>query len=511
MHKTRLWLTSFFLLTASLLYAQEATKNETPAPEMKEEVSVTSHKITVGGQNLSYVAKAGTYVIRNDLGKPTASVFYIAYTLEPVEKSESRPVTFCFNGGPGSCSIWLNLGAFGPKRVVMEGIGYPSLPYRLEDNPFTLLPVTDLVFIDAVATGFSRPAPGEDSKQFFGYDGDVAVMADFIRMYLDRENRWNSPKFLAGESYGTARAAGLAGNLFYKRHIGLNGVLLFSSVLDFAVFNDFLTYTRYLPSYAAVAWHYKMLDESYLSKSLPDFLHEVEHFALYDYTPALLEGDRLPKEKRAEILKKLSGYTGLSTTYLDRAEFGVSVHEFAKELLRNKERTVGRFDGRILGVDANLNGYSFEYDPSFALLLAPFTALSNSYIREELNYHTDLEYRLFGNVGNWKYTDGDNQALEVASSLRKTMLKNPNLNVFVASGYFDLAIPYFATDITFATMGLPPIFQSHVTQKKYYSGHMMYLEKSSEQQFSQDVKEFIDNTVNQPTRVITLDGIGQLP
>lgn len=481
-------------------------KVEAPA-EVKEETSITQHKMTVGGKELSYTAKAGTYAIRKEQDKPLASMFYVAYTLDNPDTSQPRPVTFCFNGGPGSSSVWLHLGAFGPQRIAVDGIGYPALPHHLEDNPHTLLTSTDLVFIDPIATGYSRPAPGEDAKQFFGYEEDVASVAEFIRLYLIREERWESPKFLAGESYGTTRAAGLAGHLLNKNRIGVQGIILVSSVLDFTVFQDSLSYIRYLPTFAAMAWQYRLLAPEYQNKALTDFLPEVETFAVEEYAPGILQGDELAPEKRQRLLEKLSAYTSLSKDYLDRADLCVPMDEFNKELLRKRDRTIGRFDGRYLGIDYNRNASSYEYDPSLAAVFNGFMATISNYLRKDLKYVTDLDYRVLAEVGPWKYTEGDNQLLDVSRILRRSIVRNPNLNVFVASGYFDLAIPYFSTKLTFNTMGLPHVLRQNVTLKNYQGGHMIFLERDTQKILNQDITQFIEKTAHEPVLMITMEGI----
>src|SRR5258706_11020812 len=356
----------------------------------EEKVVQTKHTIRIGGQEIKYTATAGTILLKLEDGTPKASVFYVAYTRDDVSDSAKRPVTFTFNGGPGSASIWLHLGAFGPRRVEMGDAGalLPP-PYRLVDNEYSLLDVTDLVFIDPVSTGYSRAVPGEAPKQFHGIEEDIQSVGDFIRLYATRNKRWTSPKFLAGESYGTTRAAGLSGYLQQRYGMYLNGIILISSILNFqtAEFdtgND-LPYVLYLPTYTAIAWYHKKL-QSDLQGDLQKAIAESKAFAVGSYADALMAGDALPAAKRTEIAQKLSRLTGISADYIDRADLRIEIQRFDKELMKSERRTVGRLDGRFTGIDADAAGEQPDYDPSLAAIVGPYTATLNEYVRGELKF-----------------------------------------------------------------------------------------------------------------------------
>jgi carboxypeptidase C (cathepsin A) len=421
----------------------------------------------------------------------------VAYRRDDVEDQARRPLTFSFNGGPGSSSVWLHLGVLGPRRVEMGDAG--SLlppPYRLVDNEFSLLDVTDLVFIDPVSTGFSRPAPGEKAKQFHNFKKDIGSVGDFIRLYTTRYQRWHSPKFLIGESYGTTRAAGLSGYLQDRHGMYLNGIMLVSSILDFGTAdfhpgND-LPHILYLPTYAATAWYHQRLDAQ-LQKDLHGLLDEVEAFALDEYTTALMKGAALTAKERAAIIKRLARYTGLSADYLDRVNLRIEIMRFTKELLRDQRRTVGRLDSRFTGIDRDAGGETFEYDPSMASITGPYTAAFNDYVRRELQFESDLPYEVLNFKANeqWSFGQHENRYVEVAETLRKAMTTNPYLKVFVANGYYDLATPYFATEYTVTHLSLDPSLQPNISMGYYEAGHMMYIHQPSLAQLKQDLAAFI--------------------
>src|SRR5712664_502376 len=361
---------TLFLFGMNLCFAQqppsqpekaaEKPKEEKKPPTPEEKIVQTKHSLKIGGQEIKYTATAGTILLKLDDGTPKASVFYVAYTKDDVSDTTKRPVTFTFNGGPGAASIWLHLGAFGPRRVEMGDAG--SLlppPYKLVDNESSLLDLTDMVFIDPVSTGFSRAVPGEAPKQFHGIEEDIQSVGDFIRLYATRNKRWTSPKFLAGESYGTTRAAGLSGYLQQRYGMYLNGIILISSILNFqtAEFdtgND-LPYILYLPTYTAIAWYHKKLSAD-LQGDLQKAIEESKAFATGAYADALMAGDALPAAKRTEIAAKLSRLTGISAEYIDRADLRIEIQRFDKELMKSERRTVGRLDGRFTGIDADAAG-----------------------------------------------------------------------------------------------------------------------------------------------------------
>lgn len=495
----------FILPFSSLVQAEEVVdkaKTEKEGKEcqnkvLKEETSETSHVITINGVEIKYKAYAGTMVLKDDKEDTKASFFYVAYIKEGEESKAERPITFCFNGGPGSSSIWLHMGVFGPKRVRFDDEGVAQPPYRLVENEFCFLDVTDLVFIDPVSTGYSRPAYNEDPKQFHGVDGDVKWVAEFIRLYTTRNSRWDSPKFIAGESYGTTRAASLASYLHNEFFYYLNGVILVSSVLNFQTLdfdsgND-LSFIVFLPSYTATAWYHKKLAPE-LQNDFKKTLQEAERFALQEYALALMQGDSLEPAKRKEVIKKIAFYTGLSETYIEKANMRVCMSRFSKQLLHDQNRIVGRFDSRFKGIDQDMCADSGNDDPSAEAVLGAFTAAFNTYVRTDLKWEKDAEYKVLANVFPWNYGKM-NKYLNVSDALCDVMTKNPALKVFVANGYYDLATPYFATSYTFSHLGLDPSLRNHVSMEYYPAGHMLYTHRASLEKFKNDVSGFIKTTL----------------
>lgn len=475
--------------------AAEKPKDE-KKPPLEDKVVQTKHSARIGGQEIKYTVTAGTMVMKTEEGDPKATIFYMAYTRDDVNDLSQRPIMFTFNGGPGSSSVWLHLGAFGPRRVEMGDAGalLPP-PYKLVDNESSLLDVTDLVFIDPVSTGFSRPAPGESPNQFHGVQEDVQSVGDFIRLYATRNKRWSSPKFLAGESYGTTRAAGLSGYLQQRHGMYLNGIILVSTILNFqtADFNsgNDLPYILYLPTYTAIAWYHKRLPGD-LQSDLKKAVQESEDFANGEYTLALMAGDALPSAKHAEIVKKLARLTGLSEDYIERTNMRVEIERFTKELLRAQRRTVGRIDGRFLGIDLDAAGEGPEYDPSISAIMGPYTAALNDYVRGDLKFDSDLPYEILtGRVAPWSFKPYENRYVDVAETLRSAMTQNPFLRVFVAKGYYDLATPFFAADYTFDHLGLDPSLKNHISGAYYESGHMVYAHLPSLAKLKQDTSQFI--------------------
>lgn len=464
----------------------------------QEELVETIHEIRVGDQLISYKACVGSLLLKDKDCSPKANVFFTSYTKTNTTGANKRPVTFCFNGGPGSSSVWLHLGFAGPKRIYLQEDGTPPPPpYKLIENNYSLLDTTDLVFIDPVSTGYSRAIPEESAKCFHGVEEDVKAVSEFIRLYLTHFNRWQSPKFLMGESYGTTRAVGVAGYLHEEEFIDINGIILISTVLNFQSINsntgNDLPYLLFLPSYTATALYHKKLPEAML-KDPAKTLQMACDFATQEYSVALFKGNLLPQEEKEAIIKKLAAFTGLSPEYVDRSNLRIDLPYFAKELLRSEKRTVGRFDSRVIGIDSDSAGGCFEYDPSMDLIAGAFTTSINEYLRNDLNYVKDTQYKILTDVFPWKY-NVSNQYLNMTETLRSVMTKNPHLQVFVSSGYYDCATPFFATEYTFHHLGLDPSLASHVTLRNYEGGHMMYTNLSSLIQMKKDLSSFYQTTL----------------
>ncbi|MCK6523972.1 peptidase S10 [Myxococcota bacterium] len=431
-------------------------------------------EVTVRGEALPYKVKVEGLVLRHeDEGHAQVRVGVTSY-VRPGASPAERPITFCFNGGPGSSSVWLHLGAFGPRRVVLHPELSPRPPYTLTDNAFTLFEESDLVFVDPPSTGWSRAQPGQDPKTWHGVTADVEAMSELIRLVLTRDGRWASPVFLAGESYGTTRVAAIALRLHERFGVSLSGLVLISCALDIGALefhpgND-LPYVVILPTLAATAWYHLGREGD-----LAELLSEVEEFALEDYGPALMKGARLPADERRVIAERLSLFLGLSREYIERCDLRVSLERFVKELLRDRRRTVGRLDGRYVGVDRDGGGETFEYDPSFSAILGPYTAALHQHMHS-LGVHREEEYRIITEkVNPWRWDGAENRALNVSESLRKVMVQQPHLKVFAASGVFDLATPFMATDHTFDHLALDGSLQDRIQHERYAAGHMMYV------------------------------------
>ncbi|HTI73089.1 MAG TPA: peptidase S10 [Candidatus Limnocylindria bacterium] len=465
-------------------------------PDSHEKVVVTTNSVVVGGQKIDYLARAGTLVLKNNEEKPAAAIFYVAYTRTNVADPKNRPITFSFNGGPGSSSVWLHLGLLGPRRVRLEDGGHPiAPPYSLVDNEYSLLDETDLVFIDPVSTGFSRAIKPDDAKNYHGLDEDIRSVADFIRLYLTRNGRWESPKFIIGESYGTTRAAGLSGELRGRHFINVNGIMLVSSVLNFQTLefeegND-LPYVVYLPSYTATAWYYKKLAPDLQARPLTNVLAEVEAFAAGDYNHALLLGDGLPAAERQSAISRYARLTGLSETFVERSNLRVPLGRFAVELLRDRNEVVGRFDSRYSGKVRDRIANEMPYDPSGTAVFGPFTSTFNQYVRAELKFEQDTPYEILtGKVHPWKW-GSENSYVNVAGTLAESLTENPFLKVHVSCGYYDLATPYFAARYTFNHLGVDPSLLKNVILDDYTAGHMMYVNPVDLQKQKGDLARFI--------------------
>jgi carboxypeptidase C (cathepsin A) len=497
---------SFFFfsmcLFSSFLFAEENSKKDkeqqTRCQNLQEEAIETFHEVIINDQPVSYKAIAGHLVLKNDKCDPTASIFYVSYTREGMKDSKQRPITFCFNGGPGSSSIWLHVGIFGPKRIDLTEHKEAVPPYQLIDNEYSILDLTDLVFIDPVSTGFSQAIPSEDAKKFHGVEEDIKSIAEFIRLYVTHYNRWDSPKFIAGESYGTTRAAGLADYLHDHDYMYINGLVFISTVLNFQSLdfgnNNDLSYLLYLPSFTAAAWYHKKLSPD-LQEDFYRAIEESKNFVFNEYTLALFKGDLITQEEKENIIKKLARYTGLSQEYIEQSNMRITIWRFVKELLRHQRRTIGRFDSRFKGIDADATSDHFEYDPSANIIFGAFTATFNFYLRNNLKYSKDQHYKILSNVHPWDYGPATNQHFNMSEDLRAVMTKNSYLRVFVANGYFDLATPFFATEYTFNHLGLDSTLRQHVTMHHYEAGHMMYIHRPSLIKLKKDLSQFYLHTL----------------
>lgn len=479
-----------------------ATPSATPVerdPAMQDlPPVVTRHEIRIGGRALRYTVTTGIMPLRNLAGETEARIFYMAYTLDGVGDRSQRPLMFSFNGGPGSASVWLHMGALGPRRVAMLDDGQmPPPPYRLVDNESTWLDFTDLVFIDPVGTGYSRAAKPELGSRYFGLQGDIQSVGEFIRLYLARNERWTSPLFLVGESYGTTRAAGLSGYLV-EHGIAFNGIILISTILNFETTNfgkgNDLPYVLFLPTYTAIAWYHKKLPPD-LQTDLRKTLDEVERWAATDYTIALAKGDRLTPSERQEVIDRLNRYTGLDKRFIDQSDLRIEIQRFDKELLRDEHRTVGRLDGRFKGIDALAVSERPDFDPSLAAIRPPYTATFNNYVRAELGFRSDLEYYILGGgIGRWDF-GAENSYADTSEALRSAFAKNPYMRLMVACGYYDLATPYFAAQYTLKHMGLDPSLRDHVTLSYYEAGHMVYIDKNSLAQLKRNAADFVQGAL----------------
>ncbi len=488
-------LIGLFLAVAVPLEALQQQSVEPPEEEkasgeaalLPDEPVVTSHTAQIKGQTVRYTAEAGWLPIREE-GQLTAKMFYMAYTRDGVEDLGSRPLLFSFNGGPGTASVWMHLGYTGPRRVVYDDDGFAVMPPgTLEDNPHSILDVADIVYIDPIATGYSRMVGGQELHKYHGTLSDIQSVGEFIRLYLVRKDRWLSPKFLIGESYGTTRASGLAGHLLRQHRIYLNGIILVSMTdLNVEQGTD-VAYATALPQLTATAWYHGQLSDDLQARPLRDVLDEVERFAMGDYLGALVLGDRIGDAERDAIARSVARFTGVTQDYVIATNLRIDSRRFWKELLRDQRLTVGRLDSRYLGIDRDAAGENPEYDPAMADWNGPFSNAINRYLREELQYETDLAYNVWGNVRPWKRDEGVN----VSEMLRQAMRDNPYLRVMIQGGYYDAATDYFGAVYTISHIQLGGEFRNRFRFSWYESGHMMYLRKPDLGAANDDVREFI--------------------
>jgi carboxypeptidase C (cathepsin A) len=501
-------------------------------------LSVTSHSISIGGKTLKYHATAGYILLKEEEGKPLvkdagqkppseaksetkpeseptktkdglkpkAKVFFVAYTLDDAGGPSTRPVTFAFNGGPGSSSVWLHMASVAPRRANLTDEGEaPPPPYQLTDNESTWLDRTDLVFIDPVSTGYSRPVAKEDPNQYHGLKEDIASVGDFIRLYTSRNTRWLSPKFILGESYGTTRAAGLSDYLQNRYGLYLNGIILVSSALNFQALQfvpqNNEPYIQFLPTYAAAAWYHRKLPPDLQAQSLADVVAAARTFAGGEYATALGRGDQLAAADKTRLAGELSRFTGLPAADILQWKLRVKDTQFFTHLLKTENKILGRYDSRFSGfryqpgTDGPLDDQ--EYDPSDEAVTGPLGAAFNDYVRRELEFESDIPYELATDVGPWNFGDAVNGFPNTVEDLRKAMTRNPYLKIWVTCSYFDLATPFFGAENVIASMNLEPAIRANLRFTYYESGHMLYIHKPSRLKFKADFEAFLNDALNQ--------------
>jgi carboxypeptidase C (cathepsin A) len=489
-------------LIVGAVSAQTAAAPDTSA-NAKAERSVTKHSIKIDGKQINYTATAGTLILKNDKDEPVASFGFIAYTKDGESDLQKRPVMFAYNGGPGSSSLWLHMGALGPRRVAVNDLAPTTpAPYKLEDNVNSVLDVTDIVMIDPVGTGLSHAIGKAKNKDFWGVDQDIKSISGFVKTYITEFDRWNSPKYLLGESYGTMRSAGVVDYLQERMGITVNGVVLVSVVLDlrqltFAPSDD-ISYVMYLPTYATTSYYHNKLPNK--PANLESFVKEVTDFAKGEYTLALMKGDKLDAVAKDQIASKLSAYTGLSKDYIFKANLRINEPQYTQELLRNEHLTVGRLDSRFKGINQRLTSEFSDFDPQSSAISPAYTATFLNYFYNELKVSKNSSYHISaydaeGFDWDWKRKNGggfgDPTPPNTAIDLADAMSKNPNLKILVLNGYYDLATPFFGTEYTMDHLGLEKNIQSNISMKYYEAGHMMYVHPASLATFRKDVAGFI--------------------
>ena len=480
---------------------QAQTPQARPSPSPDEPPVVAKHSVRIGSKTLNYTTTTGFMPLKNAVsGDTEARIFFIAYTLDDPPAGQKRPLMFSFNGGPGSASVWLHLGALGPRRIKMLDDGMmPPPPYEMEDNQQTWLTDTDIVFIDPVGTGFSRAAKPELSSKFFGVNGDIESVGEFIRLYLTRNERWMSPVFLVGESYGTTRASGLS-NWLFDHGVGLNGIILISTVMNFQTIrfadNNDLPLVFILPSYATTAWYHKKLSSAMQAKPVAQVAQEARTFAANEYLPAMTRIDSLSAAERDALADKFSSFTGLNRQYVVNNNFRVDLDKFMKELLRDRRRTVGRLDSRFTGIDRDAGGDSAGGDPSMNAIRPPYTAAFNDYVRRDLGFKSDVEYYILGGgiTSPWNF-NVNNQYADTSIPLKDAMAKNPYMRIMISQGYYDMATPFFAAEYTVSALNLEPELRKNISFNYYEAGHMMYIENASRKKLHDDAMTFINRSM----------------
>jgi carboxypeptidase C (cathepsin A) len=480
---------------------EEPAKPAPTPPSPVDDIVSTRHELATGTGALAYTASAGRVVLREEVYedgvfrglKPKAEVFLVSYVAHPGDGGP-RPVTFAFNGGPGSSSVWLHFGLLGPRRVVMGDVGaLAPPPYGLADNAETLLAHSDLVFIDPVSTGYSRVVEGDKVADFHGYQRDLESVGAVIRLWTSRNGRWLSPKYLIGESYGTLRAAALADHLQARYGIALNGLMLVSTVLDLGTLDDKadgndIAFVLSLPTFACLAHYHGLLGD----RPLEEVRAQAEAFAIGDYARALLVGNRLPDDERRAVVSQLAGLTGLRPEWVERANLRIASHRFFRELLRDRGLVIGRLDGRFTGWEADAAGERATVDPSYSAILGPYAAACNHYLSAELEYKNDLPYEvLTDRVRPWSFKEFEGRQVSVAERLAAAMRGNSHLRVQIAAGYYDGATPYFAAEHAVQHLHLPDELRANISFRYYGAGHMMYVHEESRRRQSEDLAAFV--------------------
>ena len=497
-HRPLAWLMAvmiaFFGLTASALAQEESSASHARAVKIDSSV-VTEHETKILGKRVKYSATTGTQPVWNSKDEAVATLFYTYYQRTDVKENTKRPLIISFNGGPGSASVWMHVAYTGPRILNIDDEGYPVQPYGVQTNPYSILDVADIVFVNPVNTGYSRvlpkadgsmPSQDEQKKMFFGVNADISYLADWVNTFVTRNNRWRSPKYLIGESYGTTRVSGLALELQNRQWMYLNGVVLVSPTDIGIERNGPVKAANRLPYFAAAAWYHNKLDPELQNKDLTELLPEVEDFTINKLIPALAKGGFISDTEKRDVLKQMARYSGLSEASIAQNNLDVSTAFFWKDLLRDEGKTLGRLDSRYLGIDAKQSGDRPDYWAELTSWLHSFTPAINYYLREELKYKTDIKYNMFGNVHPW-----DRSNNQTGQNLRLAMAQNPYLNVMIQAGYYDGATNYFDAKYTMWQLDQSGTLKDRLSFKGYRSGHMMYLRRDDLKQSNQDLREFI--------------------
>ena len=497
-HATLAWLTAaliaFLSLTTSASAQEESASAHARSIKIDSSV-VTEHETKILGKRVKYSATTGTQPVWNSKDEAVATLFYTYYQRTDVKENTERPLIISFNGGPGSASVWMHVAYTGPRILNIDDEGYPVQPYGVQTNPYSILDVADIVFVNPVNTGYSRvlpkadgsmPSQDEQQKMFFGVNADISYLADWVNTFVTRNNRWRSPKYLIGESYGTTRVSGLALELQNRQWMYLNGVVLVSPTDIGIERNGPVKAANRLPYFAAAAWYHNKLEPALQNKDLTELLPEVEDFTINTLIPALAKGGFIGESEKHDVLKQMARYSGLSEASIAQNNLDVSTAFFWKDLLREEGKTLGRLDSRYLGIDAKQSGDRPDYWAELTSWLHSFTPAINYYLREELNYKTDIKYNMFGNVHPW-----DRSNNQTGENLRLAMAQNPYLNVMIQAGYYDGATNYFDAKYTMWQLDQSGNLKDRLSFKGYRSGHMMYLRRDDLKQSNQDLREFI--------------------